>query len=171
MVKKSAGPIPDSVLIPACNAVLADSRYSGKCADKWGEAEASACRELCGPEYAFVETDWIRHRAINLRKAHKLVAVNGGPKRRKLKEPDGKYAEYLASDHWQTFRVEVLEFWEFKCCLCSDQARDVHHRTYVRLGMERLCDCVALCRDCHKRVHGAMPDGNEELNSTGDQLF
>lgn len=150
--------IPKEVLVKACNDVMKAS--PGSCCDKWGEAEASLCRTLCGEKYMYIETDWIRHAAITLRKAGLLESINGGPKRRKLSPPNAKYLEYLSSDHWRKTRDRILDMWGGKCCLCSNRASDVHHNSYDRVGCETITDLVPLCRRCHKRFHGAMPDGN-----------
>jgi 5-methylcytosine-specific restriction endonuclease McrA len=161
--------IPKPTMIAAVNQTL--ERFPGYCADKWGEQEASFCRSLCGLDYKHIETDWIRERAIGLRKAGQTKSVNGGPKRRKLAEPSGRYREYLAGDHWSRFRLEVLAFWGGKCALCASRANDVHHNTYMRVGAEKITDVVPLCRGCHKRFHGVIPDGNEQMNGGGDGLF
>ena len=154
--------IPKEVLTKAVNETLRE--FIGHCVDKWGEEEASHCRKLCGPEFRHIETDWIREKSITLRKAGKLDSVNGGAKRKKLTAAQGRYAEYLASNHWRVFSKMVMEFWGYKCCLCSDGANDVHHNTYENLNHELLTDCVALCRKCHKRMHSVLPDGNEQMN-------
>lgn len=157
-MKKIIWHIPKSVLIHALNETL--EVFKGHCTDNWGELEASYCRKICGEKYEHIETDWIRRTATGLRKQGKLIAVNGGPKRKRLTEAQGEYLEYLKSPHWVAFRQEVLEFWDSRCCLCKDNAIDVHHNTYIRRGNERLTDCVALCKRCHARVHGVMVDGN-----------
>lgn len=36
---------------------------------------------------------------------------------------------------------------------CSNEATDVHHLTYKRLGKEQLDDLQALCRKCHEQKH------------------
>ena len=36
---------------------------------------------------------------------------------------------------------------------CTNEATDVHHLTYERLGKERLDDLQALCRKCHEQKH------------------
>ena len=36
---------------------------------------------------------------------------------------------------------------------CTNEATDVHHLTYERIGKERLDDLQALCRKCHKQQH------------------
>lgn len=164
-------PIPDDVLIPAIEATRASKEFSECSVDNWGEAEKSYCRKLCGEEFMFVETDWIGKRAINIRKSGRLKKINGH-QRRALTPAAAKYAEYLQSTHWQEFRLKILAFWDYKCCLCFRAAKDVHHRTYSRVGMELETDCVALCRECHVKVHGAMPDGNNIFNSQGkESLF
>jgi 5-methylcytosine-specific restriction endonuclease McrA len=81
----------------------------------------------------------------------KRVRENKGGAR-PIRKPPPEYLEYLQSPHWLRFRVTVLEFWDYKCVICYDQANDVHHRTYDRMGHENLTDCVCLCRDCHKLV-------------------
>ena len=159
---KNAPAIPDEVMIPACNGTLRE--YPGHCADNWGELQKSVCRSKCGSDYALIETDWIGHRAICLRKQGLLVSVNGGPKRKKYAKPSGRYQEYLDGTHWKEFRLSVIDFWDGYCCLCRAPATEVHHNTYERKGIELLTDCVPLCRACHMRVHSILPDGNEILN-------
>jgi 5-methylcytosine-specific restriction endonuclease McrA len=164
-----AYPIPDEALIHAANET---ARHFGCCADNWGEKEAAYCRDVCGEEYVNVETDYIRRRSITLRKAGKLESVAGGAKRKKKEGPTGKYADYLNSPHWKEFRLLVMAFWSGECCLCTSDAQDVHHRHYRTIGNESLTDCVPLCRQCHTRVHGVLPSGNDALNGgNGDELF
>lgn len=170
MPKTNRHPIPDDVLVIAVNETL--QKFPGKCADGWGEYEKSYCRKVCGDRYQFVETDWIGHRAIDLRKAGKCVSVNGGAKRKAIEVPSGEYADYLGGQHWCAFRLEVLDFWGHKCCLCASKATEVHHNTYIRRGDEHLTDCVAICRQCHKQVHGRMPSGNEAFGGADcNELF
>ena len=155
--------IPDEILIPAINRTM--TAFKG-CTDNWGEEAAAHCRKLCGDAFRHIETDLIRARATNLRKAGKLESA-GGPKRKKLEPPTGDYADYLETAHWKAFRLSILEFWNWSCCLCEASNRlEVHHRNYLRLGSERQNDCVCLCHSCHSKVHGQMADGNEILNSS-----
>jgi len=64
------------------------------------------------------------------------------------------YADYLASDHWKDVR---RRFWSSKlgqrCAGCKGKPTQIHHRTYARLGDERLNDLVAVCRPCHVYIH------------------
>jgi 5-methylcytosine-specific restriction endonuclease McrA len=64
------------------------------------------------------------------------------------------YSDYLRSSHWHQLRYEVRQRCGGVCERCGRRRMtDVHHRTYVRLGHERLSDLRGLCRRCHKRVH------------------
>ena len=65
------------------------------------------------------------------------------------------YATYLESDLWARTRDLALEYYGPSCCLCNKETTriNVHHRTYERIGRERLSDLIVLCRDCHARYH------------------
>jgi len=74
------------------------------------------------------------------------------------------YPEYLQTDHWQNLRKRALGRAHYRCQLCNTNGTqlDVHHRTYERLGHERLGDLTVLCTDCHAKYHGrsaAAPKG------------
>ena len=73
------------------------------------------------------------------------------------------YNEYLRSDHWKDVKrryfsskiVPKDENGRFCCFACqrSDTLLNVHHKTYKRLGKERLHDLVLLCEECHVKAH------------------
>ncbi len=64
------------------------------------------------------------------------------------------YGEYLRSESWAAKRRRALKFWRYRCCLCNSRVRPhTHHRTYERIGDERLEDLVILCRACHAHHH------------------
>lgn len=68
-----------------------------------------------------------------------------------------EYAEYRKGEHWQRMRERALERAEWRCQLCnSATSLDVHHRTYERLGAERVADLTVLCRGCHEQFHGVI---------------
>ena len=70
--------------------------------------------------------------------------------------PDA-YAAYLDTPHWRTLRRLALEAADNRCLLCdASETLEVHHRTYERLGAERLRDLVVLCEACHGRHHGVL---------------
>ena len=70
---------------------------------------------------------------------------------------DIAYADYIRSPEWSATRSRFLRSRLFtgRCVVCGRRAPtfDVHHKTYRRLGHERLTDLQALCRRCHDRVH------------------
>lgn len=64
------------------------------------------------------------------------------------------YADYLASDAWRSFRVRYKSSGSrMTCLICSAKPIQLHHNTYVRLGVEELGDVTPLCRHCHIAVH------------------
>ncbi len=65
------------------------------------------------------------------------------------------YDAYISSDNWHRNPARLGEFRLSgrRCRLCNSP-RDLtgHHRTYARLGMERVSDITTLCRPCHEMV-------------------
>jgi hypothetical protein len=74
-----------------------------------------------------------------------------------LTDKQREYREvYLCSDHWRWKRRLALAAAEHRCQVCyGDKRLDVHHRTYERLGQERVSDLTVLCRECHDLFHGS----------------
>lgn len=69
------------------------------------------------------------------------------------------YQQYLKTEHWQTVRRAALKRARFRCQVCNANAPlDVHHRTYENRGAEWASDVIALCRECHARHHGKLPE-------------
>lgn len=69
------------------------------------------------------------------------------------------YDEYLATRHWRSLRVKVAKIKNYRCELCDKKIEfgyHIHHKTYKRLGDERLGDLMFLCENCHKEVHIAL---------------
>jgi hypothetical protein len=71
------------------------------------------------------------------------------------------YRAYLESEQWAERRKYHLVRVFNRCQLCNavntpDNALQVHHRTYVRLGAEFDLDVIVLCRDCHMHHHERM---------------
>jgi hypothetical protein len=62
------------------------------------------------------------------------------------------YAEYLKSAHWIAFRKIILKR-DRKCRGCLGRPTSIHHVSYKRLGSEQPEDAVALCHDCHEKIH------------------
>lgn len=71
-----------------------------------------------------------------------------------LKKPRPDYHTYLNSPEWRTMRKRAFNHYGYLCNLCGrDDHLNVHHRTYERLGHERLSDLTILCQDCHAAHH------------------
>ena len=73
------------------------------------------------------------------------------------------YQQYLQSDHWQDVRKR---YWKSKlhdgsCWACGEKNKplQLHHKTYKRIGKERLNDLILLCGMCHKDVHTLEKSG------------
>ena len=64
------------------------------------------------------------------------------------------YNTYLNSDIWKKKRILILERDSYNCQSClKNKATDVHHLTYKNIGFENLEELVALCRECHTKIH------------------
>jgi hypothetical protein len=67
-----------------------------------------------------------------------------------------EYDDYLRSPRWRTLRNKVLARPQGQCEGCLDApAEQVHHLTYAHRGAEFAFELIALCRDCHERLHEA----------------
>lgn len=72
-----------------------------------------------------------------------------------------KYKLYIASPEW---RCKREEYWKSgvmrECYVCGDpwvdfKGKQLHHRTYERLGNENLDDLVPVCVGCHQDITDA----------------
>lgn len=78
------------------------------------------------------------------------------------------YDQYLASTHWRETRARYQAAPDLpQACICGETEVDLHHKTYVRLGEERLTDLVPLCRRCHHMVHLLVRRGEMTLDLNG----
>jgi 5-methylcytosine-specific restriction endonuclease McrA len=73
-----------------------------------------------------------------------------------------KYNAYLESKEWQDKRERVLKRANGQCEGCGAKAAtQAHHLTYAHVFNEFLFELVAVCDDCHQRLHAddAPDDG------------
>ena len=64
------------------------------------------------------------------------------------------YREYLVSDDWIVQKQIIMEMKNNCCEKCGSQNKlQLHHKTYERLGFEKLSDLILLCAKCHKQEH------------------
>lgn len=80
----------------------------------------------------------------------------------RLQELGLTYQQYLNSEHWSKTRQRFYRsgLWEGHChCCLAESPCELHHRTYARLGEERLNDLIAVCPGCHDKVHDLISSG------------
>jgi hypothetical protein len=75
-------------------------------------------------------------------------------KRQLTKSGFKSYRSYLRSDHWKelTDRYRASKLSQV-CLVCWDPNVDLHHKTYKRVGEEKLTDLIPLCRFHHDLAH------------------
>lgn len=68
-------------------------------------------------------------------------------------------ANYYSGQHWHGYTAENRRMWGYACALNVGHKGpiEIHHRTYERLGHEAPLDGIALCEECHARVHDRLP--------------
>jgi hypothetical protein len=61
------------------------------------------------------------------------------------------YRDHLKSANWKKLRKAKLAEAHGLCQRCGSGSgrREVHHKSYERLGNERLDDLIVLCPECH----------------------
>jgi hypothetical protein len=65
-----------------------------------------------------------------------------------------RYYAYLESDQWKQRRLFMIRRAGYRCQICNGRRKlQVHHRTYERVGEERIDDLTVLCAECHKLFH------------------
>ena len=68
-----------------------------------------------------------------------------------------EYLDYLQTVAWKRKREAVLERANYVCQAqmqgCFGRASQAHHLTYEHVFDEPLFDLVAVCRNCHERLH------------------
>jgi hypothetical protein len=65
-----------------------------------------------------------------------------------------EYDRYLESPEWEKKRAAILKRANYVCEGClENQATQVHHLTYNHIFNEFMFELVAICSDCHRRIH------------------
>ena len=75
------------------------------------------------------------------------------------------YRDYLKTDHWKNTRERYKQSkFKYKCIACgTDKKLNLHHKSYKRVGNERLTDLVWLCEECHLKVHVKEKESTKNL--------
>lgn len=65
------------------------------------------------------------------------------------------YYDYLKSHYWYDLKQRYKNSKLKQECWCCDSVLNIvyHHKTYKRLGHERLDDIIPVCRLCHQKIH------------------
>src|SRR6266581_4708000 len=84
-------------------------------------------------------------------------------------------AAYMKTAKWKKKRKAKLDQAGRRCEQCGSVTggMDVHHKTYDRLGNERLEDLVVLCVRCHEieDEHRAAEAKKRSANALDDAIF
>jgi hypothetical protein len=101
---------------------------------------------------ALVGVDWdevMAGKALTPREAKKIIDASDAEALRKL-----PYQEYLKTRHWTALSAVAKLRAGNRCQICNGtEDLQVHHRTYERLGCERLSDLTVLCKKHHHMAH------------------
>lgn len=73
------------------------------------------------------------------------------------------YKEYLKTKHWQNIKNKMYKSkYKYECYCCgAKRGLQLHHKSYKRVGNEKLNDLIYLCGNCHELVHEGKPKGSE----------
>lgn len=78
-----------------------------------------------------------------------------------------RYTPYLRSQRWHIMRNLVLKRDAGLCQSClSRKATQVHHlsyRLFKQLGYSSAFELVAVCYECHRKIHPHMADAQHEM--------
>jgi hypothetical protein len=69
--------------------------------------------------------------------------------------PKMRYAKYLHSEHWLSFRLGIIAQRGPACEVCGNKQERpaLHHLSYARVGAELESDVVIVCDGCHRSYH------------------
>jgi 5-methylcytosine-specific restriction endonuclease McrA len=80
------------------------------------------------------------------------------------------YEVFLATNYWRNLRERAFEELGRSCRRCGQtEFLHVHHKTYERLGRERISDLEVLCRRCHQTKHPDRRLGYEVSRIQADE--
>lgn len=68
------------------------------------------------------------------------------------------YKNYLQGIHWQSVRKRFRNSKLSKCCYICGTIKNLnlHHKTYKRIGKEKLNDLIYLCQTHHYQTHNLL---------------
>lgn len=82
-----------------------------------------------------------------------------------------KYNQYLTTQAWHNLRQRVMERDNHTCQACLRRpATQVHHLSYHfynELGGSAAFECIAICDQCHQKIHPHMADAQRLIFDGG----
>ena len=67
---------------------------------------------------------------------------------------EGRYRAHMSSARWRNTRTDMIRLRGSRCEGCKVEypasQLEVHHKTYERMGAERIGDLMVLCPPCHR---------------------
>jgi len=111
-----------------------------------------------------------RQYEANKKKAHHAILQNHlDLQLKRTSEWHKKYEAYLASEAWQERRRLVFARAGGVCEGCrTRKATQVHHLSYQHFGDEFLFELVAICNECHSRIHASTDGETSDEAHLGD---
>ena len=92
----------------------------------------------------------------------KLKLLEDNNKKEQIKTDKWYHNEYLKSPEWLIKKNKVLLRSQGICEGCREsEAMVVHHLTYEHIGDEFLFELVALCKECHYKIHKKSIDNTK----------
>lgn len=74
------------------------------------------------------------------------------------------YSDYINSKHWKEYKNNVYKNKKNCCEICGSEKRlIVHHKTYERLGEEKILDTMIVCAKCHDAIHKLHRSGKNRF--------
>ena len=74
-----------------------------------------------------------------------------------MREIKPDYETYIKSKEWKLVRQRYFKSNMPQVCFACNTKKEtgfhLHHKTYKRLGKEKLTDLVLLCKECHQSCH------------------
>jgi hypothetical protein len=65
------------------------------------------------------------------------------------------YKKYLKTRNWKATRNRMI-IANPRCFVCNNNASQIHHCCYTRIGKEKKKDLVSLCGSCHQEIHNLI---------------
>lgn len=117
------------------------------------------------PQYGLISKDYMNEYDITIKEIRdKLLKQKETNPKLRLCLSRSYYKTYIKSSYWKEVKSRLLKNKNNrKCKICNKHENlEVHHKSYRRLGFEKLLHLIVLCSECHKKLHSFY---NERIES------